>query len=366
VIVKVLILGAGASRAAGYPLASELMTAIERDAVDSKNLQLADAWKGWLSIKNDAPPELRILLSHPNPEVALSLLDLCRICFKDGLVERFSEDNRPEAVTEALSRNEIREDLYLSTAHAWLDKAGTAVFRLVDSLSDYLEFKQHADIESASSRAYLRDLFSALSKGDVVITLNWDASADRSLFEIKRWSPRDGYGFEKRLVCAFSSNPLDLPARIIAPSEILLLKLHGSVGWRARDENHLVFDTDFLQTLVTDDLVAEIVQDADAAHYEDGRPLIAHPSYLKTAQNKFLREIWRRADLAIRSADSVDIWGYSLPESDIAVSLLLAPLRWRAARNEIAVCVHNPSGEALDRYRSFFDGRVSLDKKVLG
>ena len=58
--------------------------------------------------ENAAPPELRILLSHPNPEVALSLLDLCRICFKDGLVERFSADNRPEAVTEALSRNEIR------------------------------------------------------------------------------------------------------------------------------------------------------------------------------------------------------------------------------------------------------------------
>ena len=33
-----------------------------------------------------------------------------------------------------------------------------------------------------------------LSDGDVVMTLNWDAAADRSLFEIGRWSPRDGYG----------------------------------------------------------------------------------------------------------------------------------------------------------------------------
>jgi hypothetical protein len=277
--LKVLILGAGASRVAGYPLAAELMTTIERDAVDSKNLQLADAWNGWLSVKNAAPPELRILLNHPNPEVTLSFLDLCRICFKDGLVEKFSEDRRQEAVTEALSENEIREDLYLSAAHAWLDKAGTAVFRLVDSLSEYLEFKQHADIESAPSRGYLRDLFSGLSKGDVVITLNWDASADRSLFEINRWSPRDGYGFEKRLISEFSSNPLDLPAPIMAPSEIILLKLHGSVGWRARDEHHLVFDADFLQTLVTGD-VAEIIRDADAGHYEDGRQAIDRASII--------------------------------------------------------------------------------------
>jgi hypothetical protein len=74
--MKVIILGAGASRAAGYPLALELMTTIERDAVEAKNIQLADAWNRWLSVKNSAPSELRIMLDHPNPEVTLSFLDL--------------------------------------------------------------------------------------------------------------------------------------------------------------------------------------------------------------------------------------------------------------------------------------------------
>jgi hypothetical protein len=363
--MKVIILGAGASRAAGYPLASELMTTIEGDAVEAKNIQLADAWNRWLSVKNSAPPELRILLDHPNPEVTLSFLDLCRICFKDGLVERFEKDLRDEAVSDALSRDEIREHLYLSAAHAWIDRAGTAVLRLIDSLSEYLAYKQYVDVDSPASRAYLRDLFSGLSKGDVIVTLNWDAAADRSLFEIGRWSPRDGYGFEKRLVQEFSSNPADLPARILIPSEIALLKLHGSVGWFATNDRHLTFDSNFLQTLLADE-IDEVISDADAAAYPDGRPLITHPSYLKAVQNSFLREIWRRADAAMRSTDGVDIWGYSLPESDTAVSLLLAPLRWRAERNEVAICVHNPSGEALDRYRSFFDGHVCLDKKALG
>ncbi len=236
--MRVLVLGAGASRSAGYPLASELMTTIERDARQSKNIQLLEAWNGWVSIKNSAPPELRILLDHPNPEVTLSFLDLCRICFKDGLVERFKKELRDEAVSDALSRNEIREHLYLSAAHAWIDRAGTAVLRLVDSLSEYLAYKQNVDVESPVSRGYLRDLFSILSKGDAVITLNWDVAADRSLLEIGRWSPRDGYGFEKRLVPQFSSNPADLPDRILAPSEVVLLKLHGSVGWFSRDERN--------------------------------------------------------------------------------------------------------------------------------
>ena len=174
-----------------------------------------------------------------------------------------------------------------------------------------------------------------------------------------------------------------LPDRILAPSEITLLKLHGSVGWFAANERHLAFNSDFLQMLFADEtdviLGADVTRypmlraddvildaDADVTRYPNGQPLITHPSYLKRVQNGFLREIWRRADVVIRSADEVDIWGYSLPESDIAMSLLLAPLRWRAARGEAAICVHNPSGEDLDRYRSFFDGHARLDKKALG
>jgi len=361
---RALLLGAGASRAAGYPLASELMTTIERDAIHSNNIQLRNVWDRWLSIRNSAPPELRILLEHPNPEVTLSFLDLCRICFKEGLVERFKEDRRDEAVSDALSRNDIRDALYLSTAHAWIDRAGTAVLRLVDSLNEYLTYRQNLDIESPSSRSYLRDLFGSLSDGDVVMTLNWDAAADRSLFEIGRWSPRDGYGFARRLVREFSANSADLPARILERSKIILLKLHGSVGWLTENDHHLAFDPHFLQTLFGDE-VDEVIIDAETGPYGDGRPLITHPSYLKTLQNSYVREIWRCADEAIRSVQKIDIWGYSLPESDVAVSLLLAPLRWRAEKREVEICVHDPNGEVLDRYRSFFNGRLTLDKSTL-
>jgi hypothetical protein len=62
----------------------------------------------------------------------------------------------------------------------------------------------------------------------------------------------------------------------------------------------------------------------------------------------------------------VEIWGYSLPPSDAAARVLLQSLRWSAPNREgPRILVHNPNGEHLDRFRQFFDGQVSLDKRRL-
>jgi hypothetical protein len=222
-------------------------------------------------------------------------------------------------------------------------------------------------LDSPASRQYLRDLFSTLARGDVIITLNWDAAADRSLFEINRWNPHDGYSFAKTLVPESPFASPGLPEKLTIPSEIVLLKLHGSVGWRSPDDHHLIFGKYFLQQLLSKD-VETLLIDAEQKKYLYPlfQPLMAYPSYLKTVQNKFLRKIWQQADVAIRLAGVVEIYGYSLPESDVAMSLLLAPLRWRAAVNEVKVEVNDPNGEVLDRYRTFFDGKVTLCKRALG
>jgi hypothetical protein len=64
----------------------------------------------------------------------------------------------------------------------------------------------------------------------------------------------------------------------------------------------------------------------------------------------------------------VEIYGYSLSSSDVAMSMLLAPLRWRGAvdKNKERIKVYDCSGETLDRYRTFFDGNVTLCKQALG
>ncbi len=77
--MRVILLGAGASRAACYPLASQLMEAVKAEAEgpSSKNLAVSEDWKKWQSFKYGAQGAAKMLLCDPNPEVVLSFLDLC-------------------------------------------------------------------------------------------------------------------------------------------------------------------------------------------------------------------------------------------------------------------------------------------------
>jgi hypothetical protein len=56
-----------------------------------------------------------------------------------------------------------------------------------------------------------------VKKGDVVLTFNYDDSLERQLKKAERWDVSHGYGFQL--------SPSD------KVSEILLLKLHGSINW---------------------------------------------------------------------------------------------------------------------------------------
>jgi hypothetical protein len=106
--------------------------------------------------------------------------------------------------------------------------------------------------------------------------------------------------------------------------------------------------------------------DADARAFHDMLPpQLSYPSFMKRFENRYIRSIWRCADAALRSADIVEFWGYSLPASDSAIGVLLQALRWRNEAGQVRIFVHNPSGEHLDRFRQFFDGRAFLDKQIL-
>ncbi len=168
--MKVLLFGAGASRPAGYPLARELMTTIEQDVRESGNLSLRNAWNRWEDVREKAPEPLQLLLEDPNPEVTLSVLDLCQIS-------------------------------HFSSNHKWLSEASGAKSRLIECLVEYFKWKHYCDADSSAPRAHLRAELEKLHAGDVVITLNWDTTAERTLVEIDRWSPHDGYGFLKELRC---------------------------------------------------------------------------------------------------------------------------------------------------------------------
>jgi hypothetical protein len=77
--VRVLLLGAGASKCAGYPLANELIPAIKREAETTSLYNLKSPWSAWEEFVRAQHGALALLLNNPNREVVLSVVDLCEI-----------------------------------------------------------------------------------------------------------------------------------------------------------------------------------------------------------------------------------------------------------------------------------------------
>ena len=79
-----------------------------------------------------------------------------------------------------------------------------------------------------------------------------------------------------------------------------------------------------------------------------------------------MQQIWRRAIEALLKADSVEVWGYSLPESDLAVRAILSPLRSRLFLKSTSVAVHDPSKEVQVRWLDFLSDSAKIDATPLG
>ncbi len=86
--------------------------------------------------------------------------------------------------------------------------------------------------QACPSRAHAK-ILSRLGRGSTVLTFNYDLVIEESFASGAKWNPRDGYG--TRLPGA----TLDWARRWLkgrnaqsgARSDLLLLKLHGSLGW---------------------------------------------------------------------------------------------------------------------------------------
>lgn len=366
--IKVLILGAGASKRAGYPVAADLMSTIEADAKGSGNATLLEAWQHWEDTKNKAPGALRLLLDDPNPEVILSVFDLCRMSHFAQVEQAIRPERREEVVSRGLSDATIPDDYFTSPDQKWLYDADTARYRLLDCLIAYFEWKHYEDWGApAARREYLRRELAQLRPGDVVITTNWDTNCERTLFEMGLWNPRDGCGFVRDLRGDFNQ---PVTGRFAKPSEISVLKLHGSVGWyRSGDE--VYFTNEFLQRFAPPEeqgVCDPVALSRGTRPYYD--PVIAYPSFLKKLGASAILKIWEQADAALRQADEIEVWGYSLPESDIAMRVLLNPLRDRLAQHQARVSVHVPfddipARKTRARWRAFLPG-AHVDKKELG
>lgn len=363
--MKVILLGAGASKAAGYPLASELISSIESEAHSSRQLNLQKAWKEWDGYLQRASGNLRLLLSCQNPEVVLSVPDLCEAARDASDLSVRREVKRAVDPVEIQRINEYWD----SSERAALSEAIDAREHFLACLHWYFALKHHCDArpDCRNRRGYLHRLLAQLAPGDVVATFNWDTTIERTLAEQRRWHPVTGYGFERELRVGRSEGvTTPLPHNVPRSSEITVLKLHGCFGWyRTSVAGGLYFGSSyFLDEFEFDGHRSSLVDPAEPIGPPNAS-VLAYPSFLKQFGVVEMQKIWSLADATLQRADRVEVWGYSFPESDAAARTLLNVLRARLDRREVTVAVHDPDSQARGRWEEFLGAHAAIDDRKL-
>jgi hypothetical protein len=313
-MARVLILGAGASRFAGYPLGLELWAFIRDTGTGERMAKeraeaVIDAIERVLQV---LPPRE---FDRPDLEQLFTLLDLA------------------EAGTEPLKLAKIdwpslRPKLMGMIANAFQWHQYQLQVRLREK-GDPVEVV----LDAWASRLRARD---------TIVTFNWDLLHEAALFRRGKWHYSDGYGF----ACG------DAPSGY--RSGLKVLKLHGSVNWGQRDEQDcnpaIEHKADFFLGAQDD----HSVYLRGAGQWNEGRYMII-PSYLKDlSSNRLLLNLWNQAFDALSAAERVTVVGFQLHPADALARQLLGCALTRNP-NSFALQVVSPAG-GVDHWATFCDG----------
>jgi len=169
--MRVFVLGAGASRHAGYPLAADLGNSLST----------------WI---NTLSPELQ----H-------------RFCLEQ-IIEAYGTLDDFETVLA---------DLMTSAPGSRAETLGTRRPHLLENLKEAI--REYFDTIRSTPAPLYDCLARILRHGDKIITFNYDLGVERALHMAGLWNVECGYGFSIK--------------EGTEPSPVEVLKLHGSTSWRA-------------------------------------------------------------------------------------------------------------------------------------
>lgn len=326
--------------------------------MDSNNPSIEASWCDFDRYRRQAQGAMAELLHSPNPEIVLSTIDL---------LDAARETDVDNWFRQAFERGEEELPEFPYTAGSTeREDASVARRRFLDCLDAYFGSRHWRDSEALREGKldYLGRELSWLECGDVVITTNWDTLAERLLAQAKKWHPAAGYGFQVDIERPGKS----LPNWVRRPPEVKVLKLHGSFGWNRRSGRGRVYLrwADYLQHLF---LGPEkdwlLVRDRNEVRTTE-TSLLAYPSYLKRVETAELQEIWHQASAAVACANEVKIIGYSLPESDTALRVLLNPLRFKLQEGATEITVVEPAADARRRWENSLGPEVRFDEQPIG
>jgi hypothetical protein len=344
--MRVYVLGAGASKCAKYPLASELGKGLAAYIFSL----VPDFSEGYNA-------SVALTASDPDEETRQRFLDALEDYIANPLDSDFSRIGDSDSLTSAGgapdedndSIQAFREDKYrfllsqitqiyggmndfeevltdLMTcgprSHAAALQPGireSLIAGLQDAVGELFD-----TIRSAPAPCY-DQLALRLRRGDLIVTFNYDLGIERALSAAGLWDVGDGYGFQI--------------GQVQQSSAIEVLKLHGSTNWRAvmlggrmdgyfaQNEGYfdarpvLFFRSDQIY-LGFPDFVDPFCSNLEAAVTLPAMVMPALPKrfHFPTTHGlewkTFWDRLWQRAEDAITKADEVVIIGYSLPCAD--------------------------------------------------
>ncbi len=182
-----------------------------------------------------------------------------------------------------------------------------------------------------------------------VVTFNYDIAVDMAMF-------RGRFGIDYGL------------SPITQPEGIPLLKLHGSLNWALKSENHEIVPLtlqDYLQEYhlmsFSDSSTCRIpigtqLQEYFSKHTKikvNPEPVIVPPTWNKVEYYQSISQVWARAAKELSEAEYIFIIGYSLPETDAFFRLLYAlGTVGEAPLDKIEIFNPDDRREIKERFRS--------------
>ncbi|MDE3179945.1 MAG: hypothetical protein KGM47_09845 [Acidobacteriota bacterium] len=293
---RVIILGAGASAFAEYPLARDVLDFVQRrcqradpttKTTAGELIRKLRVWGGILRNQIGEGWDL---------ETFLSVLELTASSDKPGKQKRWTETDRwklARAITYAFEDHQVRLKPVILQA-SWSE--GHEIKDVATRWANWIEL------------------------GDTIISFNWDVLHEVIPWRAAKWSYLDGYGFR----CPNASSGIEASA-------VRILKLHGSVNWVQEDEMQapsLAFVDEFFPEKYPRTNyyppISPLRDNAMVSMLDSGRKLIL-PTYFKDIpKNRALLNVWCAAQEALRTAKEIWVVGFSLNPADHPARFLLA------------------------------------------
>ena len=158
------------------------------------------------------------------------------------------------------------------------------------------------------------------ANGCCCITFNYDDFLDEALAWTRSWNPYWGYGF----FCPSSLDTIASFEELETRSVLRLLKLHGSINWRAK--------LGYASPLAIDNIThhhdwarASFSYRQVGGHLEP-EPVMVPPVLSKSSlvEQPVLRLVWSHAFASLETAHEVTFIGYSFPTTDMAAQTLFS------------------------------------------